>query len=284
MGKIVIFIFTLSLFSCEYIRNKEEKHLLAKVGDEELYKNEVYAAIPESMSSKDSTRLIKQYIDSWIREQVMLSEIYESYSFDEQAIENQLKELRNQLITHQYRSQIVKSKLTNTVSRADKLAYYEDHKEDFQLRVSIVKGLFAKIPIEAPHSEDVYNTITTMGKEERVEFKNYCYQFAVNYHVNDSLWIPLTHLIESTPLEDKIVSEVQFLRNRKAMIAKDSLFEYVIQIDDYKVEKDISPLEFVDASITSIILNQRKKELIKKNEEDVYLEALKNKTFQVYYP
>ena len=65
--------------------------------------------------------------------------------------------------------------------------------------------------------------------------------------------------------------------------AKFGNFTYLLNFVDFKIKDDTSPLDFERNDIISIIINRRKRELIKKVRKDLYVKAVENKEFEVYY-
>ena len=115
------------------------------------------------------------------------------------------------------------------------------------------------------------------------EFKAYCYQFANRYHLNDSIWISFEEVIDATPFSKNISNEIQFLRNKKLETASDDFYTYYLLVKDYKLNQEISPFDFVKSRIRNVIINQRKIKLIRNLEEEIYSNAIKNKSFETFY-
>ena len=63
---------------------------------------------------------------------------------------------------------------------------------------------------------------------------------------------------------------------------QDSAFTYYVKIREYLPSNSVSPPEYVEAQIRSIILNQRKVRFIKELENNIYLDALNKGNFTIY--
>lgn len=284
LPKAFISLFLLvSLVSCKYIANKEKKEYLAKCGEDYLYAAEVFANIPQEISSDDSIQLVRSYVDNWIRTKLIKNEIYENESFKEESIQKQLEQLKYQLALHQYRTDYLNERLDTTITEAEVQTYYKEHKDDFQLRNKIVKAIFVKFPKDVPKSEDILKMMSSKDEDAVDEFRNYCYQFADNYHLNDSSWVAYNELTDATPFKKNITNEIQFLREKRTRTESDSSYLYYLSIKEYKLDQEISPYSFVKSKIKNIIINKRKTDLINNIEEEIYSNAIKNKKFEVYY-
>ena len=286
MKKTTLFIISsiLSLFSCDYINNKGDEYLLARIDNEVLYRQEVYANIPNITSNKDSTQLVHSYVDNWVKKKLMEKEVFNNDDFDESSIKKQLKEIKYQLALHQYRTSYLIKNLDSTISDAAIKEYYKNHQEDFQLRSAIVKATYTKLPTEAPNIKDVKSMISSNDPHEKNEFKDYCYQFALNYHLNDSIWVPMRDLLEATPFESSLGTEIQFLKKNKSLaVVSDNEHHYFLKIKEYRLKNEISPFEFVESRIKNILLNKKRTELIDSMEKGIYSKASKDKAFEVFY-
>ena len=63
---------------------------------------------------------------------------------------------------------------------------------------------------------------------------------------------------------------------------EDSMFHYFINIQDYKLKKELAPLSFVSANIRKIIITKRKIQFIKSVEESIYRDAESKNKFKIY--
>ena len=113
------------------------------------------------------------------------------------------------------------------------------------------------------------------------DLKSYCFSYATNYSLEDSIWINFDEIIRNTPLAE-IPNRVQFLRTRKFVESSDNTSRYFLKIDEYKKTDDIAPLEIVKDQIINIIINKRKVELAGNLEKEVYDKAIETNAFEIY--
>ena len=88
-------------------------------------------------------------------------------------------------------------------------------------------------------------------------------------------------LVVGSPLAE-IPNKIQFLRSYPYYETNDAGYLYFLKIDAYKISDNVSPLEFVREEIKNIILNKRKVELVRKLEDQVYENAVKQKEFEIF--
>jgi hypothetical protein len=160
--------------------------------------------------------------------------------------------------------------------------YYQENKQNFELKNNIIKGIFAKVPQEAPRTGRLRSLFQGgLTEDVREEIKSYCLSFATSYSLDDSTWYNFEDIIANTPLVS-IPNKVQFLQKNEFIETSDDLYVYFVKVMDYKISDQISPLEFVRDDITKIITNQRKVALTQELEEEIYQDAKDNDHFEVF--
>jgi hypothetical protein len=75
-------------------------------------------------------------------------------------------------------------------------------------------------------------------------------------------------------LED--LNKTSFIKYKKRTKFEDGQFMYYLNILDYKLKNEASPIEFEKDKIKGILLNQRMNELRKQLKEELYKDALKS--------
>ena len=62
----------------------------------------------------------------------------------------------------------------------------------------------------------------------------------------------------------------------------DSIYYYLVSIQDYKLKNELAPVEYVETNIKNLILNKRKIEFLKQIEENIYKEGIRQNKFKIY--
>ncbi len=98
---------------------------------------------------------------------------------------------------------------------------------------------------------------------------------------NDSLWVPVSRVIrEIPPLNYE--NEKAYLKKSQFFEMEDSLGVYLAKVGDILDVNDIAPLDYIEPTIRTVLLNRRKLEYIRKLEIEIIDEATKQKEFEVY--
>lgn len=273
---------------CGYLKMKEEDKAvlegqakIARVNDKFLFKADLADIVPAGSSSGDSARMVKRYINSWVRKQLLIDEAASKIEFDQQELERKILDYRYALMVYEYEKHYVNATLQKEVNEEEVKAYYEAHKDNFELKQNIIKGLYVKVPKEAPRLNKLREFIEADDSEEKEKLKSYCYRFAADFMLDDAAWVNFEELMVNTPLMS-IPNKVQWLRANKYVETSDDRYLYFLKITDYKISNELSPLEFVRDQIETIIINKRKAELAARLENEIYEKAQKSKAFDVY--
>lgn len=273
---------------CELLQVKEEteKSLVeetpvARAHDTFLYKSDLEGMVPLGTSEADSSARIESYVRNWIRKQLLIDEAKSKIEFDEADIERKILAYRYSLIAYQYRAYYINQHFNNEVSDEEILKYYESYQDNFPLKQNIIRGKFLKVPVNAPKLNRVKRLIQSKKDRDILQLQEYCFEYASNFTLVDTVWINYDDLVRGSPFAET-PNTVQFLRNRKYAEATDLSFKYFLKISEYKKTDDISPLEVVKDQIVDIIINKRKIALADNLEKEVYNEAEKQNSFEIY--
>lgn len=260
-------------------KSKEEKPA-ARVGDIYLYPSDLQKITTKNLQEKDSVEFVRNYINNWIHETLLLQQAEKNLAAEQMKFETMVEDYRRSLITYHYESQLVKQKLDTVVGNEEIEKYYEENKSNFELKDNIIKVIYVKVRKTAPKVEKVKEWYASSNPKDRDALTSYCYQYAENFYLDENTWLLFDDLLKEIPM--KLYDKEAFLQNNRHIEVQDSVFSYYVNINGFMTKNSISPLSFEKENIKSIIVNKRKVGLIKKMREDVYNEAVKNKSFEVY--
>lgn len=253
---------------------------VARAHNTYLYYKDLEGLIPPNTSKSDSINIISRYVHNWINKQLVIAEATEKLNIDEAEMERKVLDYRYALLIHEYQKLYIQDKLDEEVTDEEIEDYYNVNKDNFPLRISIVKCRFAKVPREAPRINQLKRLIQSNNIKDYAELKSYCYQYSTTFYL-DSTWINFDEIIKNTPLTS-IENKVHFIMNNKYYETSDDTYFYALRIYDYKISNEIAPLEWVKDDIRKIIINKRKVALAKELEDKIYERAEKNNDFEIY--
>ncbi len=253
---------------------------IARADKAYLYADKVKDIVPQGTSTKDSLELIKQYVDNWIRESLVIQKAENNLSEEQKNVEKQLEAYRNSLITYTYEKELVKQKLDTIVSDIEIESHYNNNKADFELKYNIIKVIYVKVSKKAPGIDKLKKWYKSDNLKDREQMASYCHQFAENFYLDDNSWLLFDDLLKEIPIQT--YNKELFLQNNTYVEVSDSLSNYFVNIKGFKIRNSLSPLGFEKENIKNIILNKRKLELITKMKLDVYNDAANNNKIEIY--
>ncbi len=278
-----VVVFFLCFTSCDKFRNESKvipTGAVARVNDKYLYADDISRMITAGTSKEDSILMANSYIQSWIKQQVVLHKAENNLDEEKKDVEKKLEEYRNSLITYIYETELIRQRLDTVVSDQEIEKYYGDNQRNFELKDNIIKVLYLKIKKNAPKKNKVMEWYRSENPKDRLKLEEYCYQFATDFHLDDDTWLLFDDLLKKVPI--KTYDKEAFLRNNRYIEMEDSTDLYLVNIRDMKIRESLSPLSFVKDDIRVLIINKRKLSLIKEMEKAAYDEALLKNEFEIY--
>lgn len=285
---LLVILVVMAFTGCDLLQVKDELATgenqpkpVARVNDTYLYATDLEGIVSPNVSPSDSADRASSYINQWIRKQLLIDEATSRIEFDEAEIQRKILDYRYSLIAYSYQEYYVGQNLSKEVSEDEIVAYYEANADNFPLKQNIIRGKFIKVPNDAPRTNSLRTLMYSKQPQSIEDLQAYCFSYAINYSLEDSIWINFDDIIKNTPLAE-IPNKVQFLRTRKFIESSDDNSKYYLKIDEYKKTDDIAPLEIVRDQIANIIINKRKVELAGNLEKEVYDKAVQTNAFEIY--
>ena len=271
MNRLIIGIFILIGFSsCQ--QKAGERVAIATAYDYVLYEDELTDILPDNIHGQDSSAYVQAYINQWQYNKVELYYAEKNLGQAKLDFEHQIEDYKNSLLIYEYHKRLVEQRLDTVVSDSEVQKYYDEHKKDFVLKRNIVQVSFLKIPRDDKSNIKLVKKLLHANKEgEMLELKDIAEHIAVNYLLDDDMWIFFDDLIQEIPINT--YNQVSFLKNNRVVVEHDSLYSFLLRINDFKIADSDSPIEFEYDRIRSIIINIRKLDLIQKVERELFAKA-----------
>ena len=281
--KFIIAFIPLLVLSCKTDKATDatnNQKAIARVFEKSLYADDVKKILPKNSTPKDSAIFVKSYIQQWITNELILHQAESNLSDAEKDVQQEIDEYRKNLLVYRYETELVHQKLDTAVSMQDIEAYYNTHTQNFMLKDNIVKVTYVKINKKTPNADKVKKWYTSKENKDQENLKKYCIQYADNFFLDDNTWLLLDDVMKEIPLRD--YNPELLLKTSRQIELSDSTFSYFLNIKDFKIKSNPSPLGFEKENIRQIIINKRKLSLIEEMKQSVYSQAKENSSFEVY--
>lgn len=265
--------------SCTTIA-EDNSEKLASVGSTFLYEEELHDKLPKGLNKEDSIAFVEQYIDYWTKEQVILQKAEEVLSEESKDVNERLESYRKSLIIYTYEQAYIENRLDTTITNLEIEEYYNKNKKDFTLKGYIIKayyGIFSD-SLDLTNQNNWYKLKKT---DDYASLQGFSQIHSINYHLDTTSWIYFDEVLEKIPLENNIHIS-SFIKNKKNIHFVENGKAYYLNVLDYKLKDELSPLAFEKNKIKTIILNQRTQKLRKELNENLYKDALNKQDIVIY--
>lgn len=277
---LLIGIILTGLSSCELLSKKEADQQVARVFDKYLFRSDVAHAIPEGSSHEDSAVIARRYVETWVRNELMLNMAEDALSDEQKDFDKKIEEYRSSLLIYSYRQKLLQQKMDTLITEEEIQEYYDNNINNFILSRDIVRGTFVKVPLSAPDIGSVRTWSRTSTPETLDQLEKYCINYADKFDTFDNTWVYFSAIQEKIPLS--ITQPARFLRYNKNIETSDSLYHYFVHVGEHKTEGETTPMILIQDEIKSILLNKRKIEFYQNLESQVYNEGVNRNQFEIY--
>lgn len=275
----VLLLAVLLLAACQEKTEHGTRIPLVEAAGKFLYQDDLMGIIPDNLSSADSVAFVKDYMHKWAEDQVFYERARRNIPNDGR-IDRMVEEYKRMLILNDYEQRLLQQQLNNTLEEAELQAYYSDNKELFMLEEPVIKGLFLKIPLNAPGLNDLkkwykMNSIEALERVEQYAFRN-----AVVYEYFYDQWMPVSEM------EGKIIINLSELsgdfEKHRNIEAEDGEYCYLLHIEDYILKGEVKPYVMARYDIVDLLSNMRRVDFMKQVKEGLYNQSMEMGRIKYY--
>ena len=240
------FILLISVSCKQEVKNVDEKEILVELNGKYLLKSDLEKAFKKGLNKEDSIKFAENFKDNWIRENLLFDKAERNVN-DIDKIEKNVEEYRRHLIVFQYEKQLINEKLNNEISEEELQSFYELYGKNFVLSSPIIKGLFLKIPVNAPQLAEVKKWVKKITPETLEKLEKYTLQNAIVYEYFSDRWVDLDDIMVNIPYV--MTNSNKFLKEKKFLEVTEGDYWYYLSIDAYELQGASQPFEFARTRI-----------------------------------
>ena len=264
----------IGLSSCTKNATPQQKGTLVKVNERTLTQEDVLSVLPKNISSADSLLWAESYIKQWVKDNLVYDVALQNLGDENRAeIDRLVDSYRRSLVRYRYQEQLVHERLSANITDEEKRNYYDENQDQFELDHSLIKGLFLKIPIDAPNLDEVKKWYRSTSETSIEKIEKYSVQNAVVYDYFYDKWVSFDEVFVNIPIQ--VTNENEFLRTHSFVETADSSYCYLLNIEEYVAKGKIAPFEYASTQISDMLVNQRKVQFLKNFEEELYNDAIR---------
>lgn len=277
-----IFIAFVSLLcSCKGTQPVDDADVLVKVKDRTLRRSEIKQQIPRGLSSADSMLLAESLERKWVKDALVYDVALRNLEGEDKAeVDKLVEEYRHSLIRYRYQEQLIKERLSSEFQESDMLSYYEENQKKFVLDKALVKGLFLKIPVDAPGLVDVKGWYRSTSEASLEKIEKYSVQNASIYDYFYDKWVDFDEVMDNIPVH--VSDPNAYLKANKFVEVADSSYCYLLNIKESLPVGSVAPYDYASPQIMEMLINQRKVDFLKTFEEELYNDAVRGGDVKFY--
>ena len=278
---LILLLLPALLCSCNAISSLvHDDQVVAKVGDNKLYKSELERFIPNMIPAEDSARLAEQYINSWALDLLYLKVAESELSKGELDVSSELEDFRRSLLKYRYEQRYINDRLDTLITDEQIRQYYEAHEQDFALKRPVLKVRFVDVMKDSPNKDAILKMMSSDEYDDVQRADTLAKSTALRYFDSSDTWMDAGELAKSFGLDP-----VEMLDHLKGDMIRyepadrsDLMAAYVCDIR----KTGTAPLDYCSARIRDILMSERKHELMNSLERDLLENALEKKNFVIY--
>jgi hypothetical protein len=266
--------------ACQNAAFRDNNRILARVYDVYLYESDLNNLVPAGSDPADSSSITQNFINNWVKNQLILYKAEKNLTSEQKDFSKLIQDYRNSLVIYEYETQLINQKLDTIVRNLEIEDYYNKNQNNFRLNENIVQALYVKINEKSKYLNKIKKLTRSNEEEDRDSLEYYSIRYAEDFGLIDREWITFDDLILRVPIPTG--NPETFLTNNTFVQHYEKPYWYFVNILDYGLSESLSPLSLERENIRSILLNKRKKLLIKKMQDEIYEQALKENNFEYF--
>ena len=268
-------IFCLALVVLASCHRKEDP-VVAQVYQYKLYASEIRTAMPEGLSQDDSLVLVRDFIDSWVKEKLVLHEAEKKLSPREKNFDKEMSDYRNALIINKYYDKLwMGDTADNSISEQEISAFARSLDSRYTVEKEIVRVNYVKMPtssVELPQVKAIL--FDENRRKEEKESLVAMLGDTIEYLLDDDAWLYLDDLQNEVSFEidaQKAAERGNVLHIEKAVGDQTVL----LAILDYRSQRSVNETKEERAAAGMLLMNQRKAQFINQYVQELYDKAVK---------
>lgn len=246
-------------FACRNVSINYMRNPILSYNGEVLYEDMVVSELPKYLTPEDSLLQAEQYTNQWLERKLLLDQAHRNLSNSKQ-IEQMVAQYREQLMLQDYQNQLIREQYKEQKVTDQALAYYQEHKHTFILQEPICKGVYIKLPLNAPALSSFKRWIAASDPTLLEKIEKYSLNNMITYENYTEQWKPFSQLIIQVP--QSIDDPQRFLESNRYIAAEDEAYCYMFWIGQYVEKGALAPFDYVKGTIEETIAMASKREIL----------------------
>lgn len=272
--KKLVFIFVIFAVTLCFSCNSKKDRVVAQVYHYKLYNSEILAAIPSGLSVDDSITLVNDYVESWIKEKLILHEAEKKLSPFEKQFNKELMNYRNSLLINKYYDKLCSNdSIFGNITDRERRIFEQSFDSRYTVEKEIVRVNYVKMPSNSPLHADIKDIL--FNESRRAAEKQTIAEVlsdTIEYLLDDDAWLYLDDL------QNEVAFQIEIDDNKKPIYIDKKVGDnnILLVILDYRNQRSVNETSEERAAVEMLLMNQRKTQFLNDYIEQLYEKALKD--------
>lgn len=266
-------------FSCSQKKEEAKAKAVLEVGGQYLYEDELQKILPPNVSDSDSIDITQNYIRKWVVGVLMYQNAKRNIT-NQAEIDELVENYRKSLTIHQYQQKLIEQRLPKEPSDEDLQAFYKEYSDQLVLNECVLQGLLLVVPKSAPQLANVRSWVQSGNTKALENIEKYSVRNAISYDYFGDRWVSFADVLRKMPLQ--VADPGSFLASRRLVECSDSAQQYLLRISAFRRPGQTEPYEMAKNRISAILMNKQKADFMSKFEDELYNDAIKDKSIRFY--
>ena len=253
----------------------------ARVGNRWLSKTEVRRNLPVGITGQDSIKAANAFINNWVENEASML-VAERNIPDTKEIDRLVEDYRRELLMWEYRRRKIDENITDPVLTPQQITdYITRHIQDYTLQNHIVKGIYIKIPEDAPELDEV-RRLYKSDRGDDIDKLDKLVSSAVNYEYFRDDWMDWKHIEDRIPFDGFDSNFDAYPVNQKDLEHKFDGYVYFLHITDVIKSGNPMPESYAEPFVIESIRRENALEYDKTLRQLLTSDALSDGTAQIF--
>lgn len=267
------------IWSCAEKKQEAQGKVVLEVGGQYLYEDELQKILPPNVSDSDSIDITQSYIRKWVVGVLMYQNAKRNIT-NQAEIDELVESYRKSLTIHQYQQKLIEQRLPKEPADEDLQAFYKEYSDQLVLNECVLQGLLLVVPKSAPQLANVRSWVQAGNTKALESIEKYSVRNAISYDYFGDRWVPFADVLKKMPLQ--VTDPTGFLSSRRFVECSDSTQHYFLRISAFRRPGQTEPYEMAKNRISAILINKQKADFMTKFEDELYNDAVKDKSIRFY--
>ena len=255
---------------------KNADPVVAQVYQYKLYNSEVQEGMPTGLSQEDSLAMARDFIDSWVKEKLILHEAERHLSPSEKNFDREMTDYRNSLLVQRYLDKIwMNDTANNAVSEREIVDFARSLDDRYTVEKEIVRVNYVKMPTRSNKLPQVREILFDENRrDEQKEILVTMLGDSIEYLLDDDEWLYLDDLQNEVAFQidvQKAGGRGSVMRIEKE-VGENTVLLVIL---DYRSQRSVNETREERAAAGMLLMNQRRTQMINQYVQELYDRAVK---------